>query len=221
MADKLNQVGKRLKKNQDSTRYNLSRYSRHFPKIERSRDSFTSVLPFSMEFPSVAGQKTRITFNFANPLPTGTTTGTFYEHSFSTGSVGGPPASNLPLDYGAYSLPFDLPSFYRVVVTGVLVTQNGSLVVDGTLHQRFALYDGSSNLIAKNNGFGSEETEVSWGNHYDTHAVANMVFDHTSGLVAGSTVHPYIENDPDHPSSDGFNITGSALTFRIYGITDS
>jgi hypothetical protein len=71
MSDTLNQAAKQLKKNKERTNYTVGRYSQNFPLIERLRDSFTSDLPFTMEVICISGQKTRITFNFYEPVPCG------------------------------------------------------------------------------------------------------------------------------------------------------
>lgn len=71
MNDSLRQVARQLRKNQDRTDYNLSRYARNFPLVERTRDTFTSELSFDMELTTVPNQNTRITFKFFEPLPAG------------------------------------------------------------------------------------------------------------------------------------------------------
>jgi hypothetical protein len=69
--DSLNQAAKQLRGNQERTGYNLSRYSRHFPLVEKVRDSFDSTLPFLMDLTILPQQNTRITFNFLEPTPCG------------------------------------------------------------------------------------------------------------------------------------------------------
>lgn len=68
MADSLNQVGKQLKKGQDRGRYNIARYARNFPVIERLRDSFDTTTPFKMELHIVQNQNTKITIIFFEPF---------------------------------------------------------------------------------------------------------------------------------------------------------
>lgn len=66
--DTINQLGKRLAHDLRDTDYNTDTYSRNFPLVERARDALTCNFPFTMEFPSVPGQKTHITFRFTEPF---------------------------------------------------------------------------------------------------------------------------------------------------------
>ena len=48
--DKLNQIGKYIGKTQNNADDALKRYSANIPKVERVRDVFDRVIPFTMTF---------------------------------------------------------------------------------------------------------------------------------------------------------------------------
>lgn len=66
--DILNQLAKKIAHDLRNTDYTSNTYHRNHPLIERARDAVTCNFPFQMEFPSVHGQKTRITFIFLEPI---------------------------------------------------------------------------------------------------------------------------------------------------------
>lgn len=216
MGDTLRQVAKQLRKNQERTNYNLSRYARNFPLVERARDSFTSSLSFNMEIQAVPNQKTRITFNFFEPFTTG---GTFYRYEADIPStIGGPISSVAPDSTNNLNLPSDLPPVWYAIITGGAVYQNAITPVDGTSHFQIALYSGATQ-IAVNDGTVADEGTASWGNHWDTHAYFNLTFDSSSGLGPGDPIKVTFEaNVTNPPGLDQYDFISGTFRVHIYGL---
>ncbi len=72
MSDKLNQVGKFIRKSKEDSDYSLKRYSENFPQVERTRDSFDPTLNFNMKFKTkVPDNHISVDLNFGIKSPIG------------------------------------------------------------------------------------------------------------------------------------------------------
>lgn len=69
-SDNLNQIGKYIRKTRQDADFALTRYSRHNPRIERSRDIFDNITPFEMEFEVTEKSRLSLDINFNKPPPT-------------------------------------------------------------------------------------------------------------------------------------------------------
>lgn len=70
-SDSLREVGKYIKKTREDVDHALDRYLQHRAKVERTRDTFSDVIPFVFYFKTEEDDVVTLELNFLLPPPTG------------------------------------------------------------------------------------------------------------------------------------------------------